>query len=123
MRYLLLLFALFATPASAGEHVAFLGTWGTKAQCARTPVQPGGTLLSEPFEIGRNWLRQGQLWCALKWGPVEARENGAFTAANAQCGEDSERSYLIGMQLTGDELILRWNFPHKSGSLNRCPGS
>ncbi|MBG6165299.1 hypothetical protein IWQ54_004989 [Labrenzia sp. EL_195] len=123
MRYLILMFSVLVTPANASEHVAFLGTWGTKAQCARAPVQPGGTVLSEPFEISRNWLRQGQLWCALRWGPVEARKNGAFTAANAQCGEDSVRSYLIGMQLTGDELILRWNFPHKSGPLKRCPGS
>lgn len=78
-------------------------------------------MLSEPFEIGPEWLRQGQLWCMLSWGPVERRENGLFSAAHARCGEDSVRQYLLGVKLEQDELTLRWDFPVKNGPLRRCP--
>ena len=122
MRSLFLL-ALLAGPAHAGDHDSFLGTWGTKAQCARAPVKTGGTVLAEPFEIGRLWLRQGELWCKLDWGPVEARETGAFTVAIAQCGEDSVRGYFLGMTRSGDQLTLRWDLFHSNGPLGRCPGS
>ena len=122
MRFIFLL-VIFSLPAQASDYDAFFGTWGTEAQCARLPLKSGGTVLAEPYKIGRLWLRQGQLWCALRWGPVETRGNGSFTAANAQCGEDSVRDYFIGMHLTGDELTLRWEFPNKSGPLKRCPGS
>lgn len=120
---LLLLMALFVSPANAGDHDRFLGTWGTAEQCARAPIKPGGTVLAAPFEIGRVWMKQGQLWCSLDWGPVETMDDGAFTAATAQCGEDSVRGYFLGLRLTGDELTLRWDFPHSNGPLRRCPAS
>lgn len=121
MRSLLLL-ALLSFPAHAGGHDSFLGSWGTEAQCARAPVKPAGTVLAEPFEIGRLWLRQGQLWCKLDWGPVEAREDGLFTAATVMCGEDSVRGYFLGMTLSGDRLTLRWDLFHSNGPLSRCSG-
>lgn len=121
LRHLLLLIVLFTGPANADDHEQFLGIWGTADQCARAPIKPGGTVLAAPFEIGRLWLKQGQLWCKLDWGPVEIGDDGAFTAAMAQCGEDSVRGYFIGMRLVGDALTLRWNFPHQNGPLRRCP--
>ncbi|MEM6945942.1 MAG: hypothetical protein AAF565_19535, partial [Pseudomonadota bacterium] len=82
-----------------------------------------GTVLAEPFEIGPEWLRHGKIWCRLTWYPAEARENGAFTAAQAQCGEDAVRGYFLRMELSEGRLQLRWNFLISSGPLDRCPSS
>jgi len=116
------LFVLFAfmTSASADERKIFHDTWGTAQQCARKPIKSGGTVLAQPFEIGAQWLKQGRLWCKLNWGPIEARDGGFFTGANAQCGEDSLRGYFISMRLTNDKLTLRWDFPVSNGPLSRC---
>jgi len=122
MRFLVLII-LLAAPAQAADYEKFLGTWGTVAECARAPLKPGGTRLAEPVEISKLWLKQGQLWCALNWGPIEPREGGAFTAATAQCGEDSVRAYFLGLLLAGEDLTLRWDFTHLDGPLRRCPGS
>lgn len=118
--FLFVLLTIQILPAAAGDRDVFFGTWGTEKQCQRHPVKPGGTVRAEPFEIDARWLRQGRLWCRLDWGPVEPRSDGLFTAAFAQCGEDSVRQYLLGLILTGDELTLRWNFPISNGPLKRC---
>ena len=123
MRYLLVfsLFAItFAVETKAAENEVFYGVWGTHKQCSRAPIKPGGTVLSQPIEINSNWLRQGKLWCNLSWGPVEVRKDGFFTAAQAQCGEDTLRGYFLGMELSGDNLRLRWGFPRLSPPLARC---
>ncbi|MEM8648745.1 MAG: hypothetical protein AAGF86_20715 [Pseudomonadota bacterium] len=131
MRYALLI-ALLAFPAAAlsaatavaaDEREVFYGTWGTPKQCARAPIKPGGTVLAEPFEIDAEWLRQGRFWCRLSWYPIEQREDGFFTGARAQCGEDSVRGYSLGMVLSGDKLTLRWDFPRSNGPLALCPRS
>ena len=89
------LFAVLATfwasamPANANEYADFIGVWGTEKQCARAPIIEGGTRLAEPFEITGLWLKQGAVFCGLTWGPVEKRDNGAFTSAtkpNPSCG-------------------------------------
>lgn len=118
-----LLIALHALPATADERAAFYGTWGTEKQCARAPIKPGGTVLEEPFEIGAEWLRQGSFWCRLNWFPIEPRGDDVFTAAHAQCGEDSTRDYVLGMELAGGKLKLRWEFPLSNGPLGRCGGN
>lgn len=120
--------ALLALPGLAGavdadERAAFYGVWGTPKQCAREPIKPGGTVIAQPFEISADGLRQGQFGCHLRWGPIERREDGLFTVANAQCGEDSARSYLLGLVLSGKDLTLRWDFPVSNGPLRRCSGS
>ena len=123
MRYAFLI-CLLAFPAQAAdEREAFYGTWGTPKQCARETIKPGGTVLAEPFEISSDWLRQGQLWCSLNWYPIETREDGVFSGAFAQCGEDSVRDYALGMKLSGDNLTLRWDFPLSNGPLARCSDS
>ena len=125
MRFALLITLpfLFASHAAADSRNALYGTWGTTKQCSRLPIKPGGTVLAEPFVIGPDSLKQGQFWCRLSWGPMDTREDGFFTAADARCGEDSARGYYLGMVLVGDELTLRWNFPVSNGPLRRCPGS
>ena len=107
----------------ANERTALYGTWGTEKQCSGAPIKQGGTVLSAPFVINQQWMQHGQLWCKLNWFPIEKRKNGIFTGARAQCGEDSIRSYSIGMELSGEELVLRWDFPHKNGPLKQCPRS
>ena len=109
--------------ADSGEHSRFLGTWGTSKQCNHDPIKPGGTVLATPFEIRADWLRHGTLWCQLDWGPVEQRDSGYFTGANARCGEDAVRDYFLGMTLTGDALTLRWQPFLANGPLARCPVS
>ena len=121
MRYALLI-VLLAFPATAGERTVFYGTWGTAEQCARAPIKPGGTVLAQPFEIGAGWLKQGRIWCRLRWFPVQPREDGSFTGANAQCGEDAVRDYILRMELSGDDLTLRWGLLRSNGPLRRCPG-
>ncbi|MEL7137883.1 MAG: hypothetical protein AAFP67_02480 [Pseudomonadota bacterium] len=121
---LLALPVVAAAPAGADEREAFYGSWGTPKQCARAPIKEGGTVPAEPFEIGPLWLKHGRVWCRLRWYPIEQRENGAFTGAQAQCGEDSVRSYFIGMERSDDSLRLRWDFELKTKDpLRLCPSS
>ena len=98
----------------------FFGTWGTNKQCARRLIKPGGSVKWEPFEINGQWLRQGNTWCSLNWGPLVSKADGFFTMAYARCGEDAVRSYLLGLELNEDKLKLRWNFPRMNGPLMRC---
>ena len=118
--YRLVLLALIALPADAQEREALYGTWGTEKQCTRQPIKPGGTVLAQPFEISDRWLKQGELWCRLDWFPLEQRSDGIFTGAYAHCGEDAVRGYILGMELTGQDLKLRWNVFLSNGPLARC---
>ncbi len=119
-KLLLILLCAFTVPASAADHGKFYGIWGTPKQCSNAPLKEGGTVLALPFEIGSTWLKQGQLWCSLKWGPIEKRKDELFTAANAQCGEDSVRGYFLRLKLSDEKLTLLWDFPVSNGPLMRC---
>ncbi|MEM6546996.1 MAG: hypothetical protein AAF713_04560 [Pseudomonadota bacterium] len=121
MRYAVLI-ALLAFPVAADEREPFYGTWGTPEQCDRTPIKPGGTVLAAPFEISSEWMRHGPVWCRLTWFPIQSREDGAFTGAHAQCGEDAVRGYILGMELSGAALSLRWDFLLSNGPFTRCDG-
>ena len=120
--FAIILFALLTTSAFAADRTQLFGVWGTPEQCARLPLKPGGTKLAEPFEIDRDWLKHGRFGCKLTWGPVAETEDGLFTIAQAQCGEDAVQGYRVGMVLAGEELTLRWAFPLANGPLKRCPG-
>ncbi len=119
------LIMLFALPAFAAEDQRddLYGSWGTEKQCARAPFKAGVEVFAEPFEIRPGWLKHGEFWCKLNWGPIEARSDGFFTVAFAACGEDTVRQYILGMELSGEALTLRWDFPHSNGPLARCPAS
>ena len=123
MRYALPLL-LLTSPAIADDgREDFYGTWGTAKQCSGAPVIEGVDVFAQPFEIRPGWLKHGQFWCKLNWGPIEARKNGSFTAAFATCGEDSVRNYFLGMEIIDEALTLRWDFPLSNGPLARCPES
>jgi len=111
---------VFTFPVAADERSAFFGAWGTPKQCARAAIKPGGTVLAQPFEIDSEWLRHGTTFCRLDWFSVDVRENEVFSGAHAQCGEDSVIDYMLGMRLTDDGLLLRWNFLTSNGPLLRC---
>lgn len=115
-----LLIAVLAMPATAADRTAFYGTWGTPTQCARAPLKPGGTVLAEPFLIGPQWLKHGRIWCRLTWFPIQPRHGGAFTGAQAQCGEDSVRGYTLRFNLSDQDLTLRWDVFRANGPLKRC---
>lgn len=106
--------------AVADQRTLVYGEWGTPKQCAREPIKPGGTVLAEPYLITDEWLRHGSVWCQLNWFPVEEREGGVFTGANARCGEDTLRSYMLGMNLSEGMLTLRWDIFRSTGPLMRC---
>lgn len=123
MRFLILLLALPCQLRADERHAPFFGTWGTPAQCARDLITPGGSVNHAPFEIDTKWLRHGELWCQLQWGPVEDRNGALFTVANARCGEDTVSGYLLGMTKSDDSLVLRWTLFWKNGPLRRCATS
>lgn len=121
MRHLFIIFFLiFTTPALADKREALYGTWGTEKQCARAPVVPGSLVQSEPFEINSQWLKRGVIWCKLSWFPVEDRQNGFYTGANAICGEDTIQRYILNMDFSNDELTILWRFSNKYGPLKLC---
>ena len=119
----LIIFLFLVQHVSADERSLLYGAWGTKKQCAGTPIKTGGTVLAAPFVISDQWMQHGKLWCKINWHPIDKRENGIFTGALAQCGEDSVRGYTIGFDLRDNELTIRWDFPHKNGPLMKCPNS
>jgi len=124
MRYIFLItLFILSSPAFADEREALYGTWGTEKQCARAPLKPGSLVQSEPFVINSQWLKRGVIWCKLAWFPIETRENGFFTGANALCGEDTLQSYLLSMTLADKELTIIWGFPNKHGPLKQCKSS
>ncbi len=124
MRYIFLIIIFtFTLPALADEREALYGTWGTEKQCARAPLKPGSLVQSEPFEINSQWLRRGVIWCKLTWFPIENKQDGFFTGANALCGEDTVRRYFLGMQKSGEELTIKWQFSSKHGPLKLCKPS
>lgn len=124
MRYVFLMIAfIFTTPAIADKRETLYGTWGTEKQCARAPVVPGSLVASEPFVINSQWLKRGVIWCKLSWFPVEDREDGFFTGANALCGEDTLQSYILSMTRAKDELTILWGLANKKGPLKLCKGN
>ena len=114
--------ALFivVTATHANDQEPLYGKWGTEAQCAGELITPKGTKRASPFDIQSQWLRNGEVWCRMNWGVVDKTEDGLFTVAQGQCGEDSVRGYNINFRLVGDELTLVWNLWHKVGPLMRC---
>ncbi|MEM7378046.1 MAG: hypothetical protein AAF460_11140 [Pseudomonadota bacterium] len=114
------LLCLSQAVANPDPHTPFFGTWGTPSHCARLPIQAGGTVLAEPFEVGPDWLRHGTLWCALTWGPVQPLDSGLFSVAHARCGEDAVRAYFLRFNLENDALTLRWGPFLSNPSLRPC---
>ena len=124
MRAFLLFLALgFVSAPAAADRAKFFGVWGTTQQCARDFIKPGGSVRAAPYEISEDWLKDGRVWCQLRWFPVEQRGAATFTGAHARCGEDAVRGYLLGMTLEGGALTLRWDVFRATPPLRRCPVS
>jgi len=120
---LYLVFSILACTTAvlnAADRELLYGEWGTETQCARALITPKGTKLAEPFDIQKDWLGHGDLWCRLNWGTLAPEPDGLFTTAQAACGEDAVRGYNINFRLDGQELTLVWNLWHRVGPLRRC---
>ena len=104
----------------ASELDTLFGEWGTENQCARGLITPKGTKHAAPFEISKNWLGHGDLWCRLTWIGTDTNPDGQVSFAYGQCGEDAVRDFQIKFKLEGDELSLIWNTFHKNGPVMRC---
>jgi len=119
--------AAVADPAGAQEAPGRLkGAWGTGAQCERALIQPGGTVRADPVELDETWLRQGAMWCSLTWFELQPQDGGFYVAAQALCGEDSQRAWRLGLSYRyemAEQLTLIWDDQLVNGPLGRClPG-
>lgn len=96
---------------------------------ARPSIVPESRLsAAEPsraqlFEIGAGWLKQGSRWCRYSWFPIEQRQDGVFTNAVSQCGEDTVRAYRLRMELKGEQLSIRWGFSIANGHFCGAPSN
>lgn len=123
------LFTVFLSipfPAFAQEdgRAAFLGIWGSQAQCAREPIMPGGARQHSPAEIGPEWFQQHGIWCRLRWFDAQARDGGLYVKTRAMCGEDSALGYWLAFDLDTSraipELSVIWDDALVNGPMTRC---
>ncbi len=120
--YMKLLTALVLLLVSTGAaaQVELYGVWGSEAQCARQLIIPKGTKRAAPFEIHRDWLGHGEVWCRLIWSSVVPSAQGLVAVATGLCGEDAVRDYQLRFNLSGEALTVIWNWQHANGPLQRC---
>ena len=106
-------------PAGIAPPKALLATWGSREQCAAASTN-STALHRYPFEIGREWLRQGPIYCYLTWRSHQPLANGSETQAFAQCGEDMLREYRVFFLLHESRLRIRWSEDFATPGLERC---
>ncbi len=106
-------------PAGISPPPVLLSTWGSRQQCAAASSDKTALHLY-PFEVDREWLRQGPIYCYLTWLSNQPMANGSETQAFAQCGEDSLREYRIFFLLQGQQLRIRWSADFTTPALERC---
>jgi hypothetical protein len=124
-RLLIICLVLMGLPlsGSAQDMARLAGEWGTEAQCAGALILPGGTRRAASVRISAGWLQQGETWCALNWYRPQAQQHGFYVAAEAVCGEDSQRAWHLGFAYregNAEHLMLFWDEDLVNGPLNRC---
>ncbi len=112
---------LCLTGTVTADSKAFFGKWGTDRQCAGKLIIPGGTKKAAPFEIGKDWLGHGDVWCRLFWINTGSSQLGTYAIARALCGEDDVRDYQLRFKLQDNRLSLTWNRHITNEGLKRCP--
>lgn len=114
---------LCLTSAVSADPEVFFGKWGTDKQCAGDLIIPGGTRHAAPFEIGKEWLGHGDVWCRLFWINTGSSQQGTMPlpVRCALCGEDDVRDYRINFQLQDNLLSLIWNQHITNDRLKHCP--
>ena len=119
----MLLALLLALPAAAQEP-ALLGRWGNAAQCAGALIVEGGSVAHAPVTISAEWFEQRGTWCRLTWFPAQRRNGGLLATTRALCGEDSQRSYWLALDLDTSgvepEPSLIWEQQLVNGPMRRC---
>ncbi len=106
-------------PAGIDPPAALLATWGSAEQCA-APGTDSVALHRYPFEVGREWLRQGPIYCYLTWLSSQPLQGGSETQVFAQCGEDTLREYRVFFLLRDQRLRIRWSADFTTPELERC---
>ncbi len=106
-------------PSGIEPPAVLLATWGSNQQCAAAR-DDADALHLHPFEIGREWLRQGPIYCYLTWLSSQPLTDGSESLAFARCGEDTLREYRVFFLLRDQRLSIRWSEDFTSAELGRC---
>jgi hypothetical protein len=121
MRLVVAIFVtLVVNSFASADQSDFYGVWGTNKQCAKELIVAGGSKHAAPFEITKDWLGHGDVWCRLFWVNTGSGQHGRFALARALCGEDDVRDYQLDLTLKNAELTLTWNRQITNNSLQRC---
>ncbi len=105
--------------AGIAPPATLLATWGSPGQCAAAGAD-SAALHRHPFEISREWLRQGPIYCYLTWLSNQELADGSETQVFAQCGEDTLREYRVFFLLRDQRLQIRWSENFTTAELERC---
>lgn len=99
---------------------ALLGAWGTTSQCAAHRAGNSDDPRLFPYEISRDWIKQGMIYCYLQWLDHYQIDDGSESLAVAQCGEDNVVDYRVVLQLNSDRLRIRWSSDFTTRALESC---
>ncbi len=113
-------FSLGARSSPNDAPDSLLGTWGTGTQC---DAHRAGDISSPsllPYEITREWIQQGFIYCYLSWIGYERAGDSVTAHAWAQCGEDNLRDYRLRLQRETDQLQIRWSEDFSTPQLQNC---
>lgn len=99
---------------------AYIGTWGSAAQCADTQATHDGDAGRSAYEISVEWIRQGKVYCHMTWYTIEMTARGGEVHALAQCGEDGLREYRVVLRLAQARLWIDWSPDFTTPALRAC---
>lgn len=110
-------------PQSLGNNVngpsALYGVWGTHEQCVTHRSGAENTRQS-PFEIDKQWIKNGFMYCLVRWTDHTSNTDSAHARAYVQCGEDQPMDYHVTFNLNHHRLEMRWSKDFKTPLLKRC---
>jgi len=109
-------------PRAQGIQVpqSLLGTWGTAEQCHAHNAGEIDNPRFNPYLIGSEWIRQGNVYCYLSWHEKRHDGDGLQAHALAQCGEDNLREYRLTLRLQQERLRIRWSDDFTTRALEAC---
>lgn len=98
------------------------GIWGTRAQCRAHQVDEFENPGLYPYEISHDWIRQGQVYCFLRWRNHDEVSGLLQAMADAQCGEDTIRDFRLVLELQNEKLRIHWSSDFSTKELQSCSG-
>ena len=106
--------------AGAAAPESLFGTWGSPAQCAAHRAGEFDNPALYPYEISQDWIRQGLVYCYMRWRNKSDGTYGLQAMAEAQCGEDTIRDYRLVLELREETLRIHWSADFSTASLQLC---